>query len=208
MLGSWLVGWGRATSVHWVASLSNTGVEISASSHCKAGRNIMLECKPEITRVQNTGTRCFWNKAGVAARPDNGQVKTGIRSSGDWGHVLPERPWASNPISLSLTFCRGCHFCKMRLLNGIKRQNECERYWDSLCLPTVRLILLPFPDSSPKQAPHTPLLWPLLTPSRPRGDPNGSQWSLVTDSTAILSLWSGATLLCLTFYKVILSILP
>ena len=118
MLGSWLVGWGRATSVHWVASLSNTGVEISASSHCKAGRNIMLECKPEITRVQNTGTRCFWNKAGVAARPDNGQVKTGIRSSGDWGHVLPERPWASNPISLSLTFCRGCHFCKMRLLNG------------------------------------------------------------------------------------------
>ena len=75
-------------------------------------------CEPEITRVQNTGTRCFWNKAGVATRPDNGQVKTGIRSSGDWGHFLLERPWTSNPISLSLTFCRGCHFCKMRLLNG------------------------------------------------------------------------------------------
>lgn len=96
--------------------VSNTEVEISASSHCKAGRNTMLECKPEITRVENTGTRFFWKKAGVAAWPGNGQVKTGIRSSGDWGHFLLERPWASNPVSPSLTFCteaatsakRGC----------------------------------------------------------------------------------------------------
>lgn len=85
--------------------VSNTEVEISASSHCKAGRNTMLECKPEVTRVENTGTRCFWKKAGVAAWPGNGQVKTGIRSSGDGGHFLLERPWASNPVSPSLTFC-------------------------------------------------------------------------------------------------------
>lgn len=85
--------------------VSNTEVGISASSHCKAGRNTMLECKPE----NHSG----WKHRDTLLLKESWSGRVTRQWAGkDWNQELRWRrslstrwPWASNPVSPSLTFC-------------------------------------------------------------------------------------------------------